>query len=195
MKKNCCCILLIFIVGLFLIPRDDNMVDSRRYKDLGIVSTKIPQSTFLFWDDNSSKIYMVDANNNRILTMSDDKGSSWSTLDTVPAGFIIIAFYPDPANDRLYYAYYDNNDYKYGYIDLTDDSANPVATIAGNTIIGKDILFYSGAVHISFTVENGNVRVAYLTGLGPADLQDMGDPTARTYDSTQTVIVGTTFYF
>ncbi|KKM26138.1 hypothetical protein LCGC14_1587720, partial [marine sediment metagenome] len=25
MKKNCCCILLIVLVGLFLIPRDDNM--------------------------------------------------------------------------------------------------------------------------------------------------------------------------
>ena len=84
--KNKCGILLIliFISGFLLITplkQEEEEMELRRYKDLGIVSAKKPQNTHLWVETNSAgTLYAVDSADNTDLIKTTDKGDNWSTI-------------------------------------------------------------------------------------------------------------------
>lgn len=170
--------------------------DYYNYIFLGITSSKIPPHTHLIYEHSALDMYIADSTNLAVMLKSEDKGNSWETIVT-HTGYEIQAFYPDRGNLRLYYLYTKSDAVRTAYIDLTDDSTTNSITFAGElNYIGRDVLIYGGTDHVAYTWDfDGTTRTSYWDGGALAYTQDMGDPTARTYDQTQTIIVGSDFYF
>ena len=123
MKSNRCCVIFIIIIGLiFSIPIRDDDVKHRRYKPLGITSSKVPSNTRLLQETDSSGIfYTVHNAAPSELFKSIDKMLSWSQPNgDFSLGGELTAFWHDRANDRLYFCTKDSNEV--AYVDLTDDT-------------------------------------------------------------------------
>ncbi|KKK66289.1 hypothetical protein LCGC14_2965610, partial [marine sediment metagenome] len=200
MKINRCCIIIISIlIGIFMIPIEEPRMETRRYKDLSIVSPNFPEHTNL-WIDYEGKIYMIDSVDETLLVMSDDKGATWSTLSD--QAFDIVVILIDRVAERLYYSYINPGGLTAvsRYIDLTNDSDNADTSkgIAGDSFKGVDIFRTGGntGFYNLITVDTGTWQSQIrwnLVAAGTSIQMEAGlgvDPIAS-IDVTQIVSDGT----
>ncbi len=124
----------------------------RRFKALGITSSRLPENTHLFNETNSSgTIYMVDSVDETLLVKTTDKGDNWSTIKDVSAtAEDIQAMWHNRATEELWFVSCPNGLAGAGTqihvwkVDLTNDTVTEEAELDfGNdgTYLVFDIFF------------------------------------------------------
>ncbi len=166
-------ILVLILIPIFLIilVKDDNM-ERKAYTNLGIVSTKKPFNTHLWWFHSTYGIVMVDSTNQTVLLHSTIArllvdGNDWSVINLTDNtnSYKIQAGWLD-GND-LWLVSCDNDgtadDFEVFFIELDDSNdCNPIGVSAGataNTVYAFDI-FKIGTDHF---VINKETRTGSLT--------------------------------
>ena len=109
------------------------------YTDLGIISTKKPFNTHLFWEHSIYGLILVDVDDQTKLFISTNKGDSWSEIDLsdnansykIQSGWL-------DGND-LWLVMCDNDgtadDFEVCYVELDDSNdCNPIGISAGGDV-------------------------------------------------------------
>ena len=137
----------------------------RRFKTLGIVSSKKPFNTHLWWEHSTYGLILVDSGDQTKLFISTDKADNWSEIDLsdnansykIQAGWL-------DGND-LWLVMCDNDgtadDFEVCFVELDDSNdCNPITVSAGadiNTVYVYDIWVYDSNVYVVMHREEGGV--------------------------------------
>ncbi|KKL49638.1 hypothetical protein LCGC14_2313490, partial [marine sediment metagenome] len=140
----------------------------RRYKALGIVSAKKPQTTHLWWETDAGGLYLVDSADNTKIYYSSDKGANWTQIDVDPSDSsgdnksrdhnIRVAFH-DRDNKIIWFVDCDNDgtadDFDVWKLDYSASESAPTTTEIGtsaapdaNTVYVYDIWVFDGNTYV-----------------------------------------------
>ena len=139
----------------------------RRFKDLGITSSKKPFNAHLFWEHSTYGLILVDSGDQTKLFISTDKGDNWSEIDLSDNtnSFKIQVGWLD-GND-LWLVMCDNDgietEFEVCFVELDDSNdCNPVdvqATSAGDSMLVYDIFKLGSDFYVYW---NDNIGVGEL---------------------------------
>ena len=197
MKVNRCCLILILIItGIFLVPikeEEDLEMKARRYKALGITSTKKPVNTHLFNEHTDATLIIVPTGDEMNIYQSVDKAATWSSAATgVQILNPIKAGSPDRDNDDIWYLSDGsvNGNIKF-FVYHIDTNSQAAGFVLNAGYLGFDVFFYSGDYYPMFTHENGaNLDLTFRKGPGVSWSNNMGARGALTWDTSQVVVIG-----
>ena len=195
-KCHCCIILVALIASILLIPpkpiEEEPEVKTYRFKDLGINSSKKPESTHLWWEDSNGYLYAIDSNDNNDVIKSIDKAASWSKIGDLTDGGDGFAMFPDEANDRLYIDGMSRGELwlNRDYIDLTNDSKNTFGTLIATSINPRDVFVYGGSVYHLYSWGLFPRKLSFFKEGVATETVEMGADAARTHDFSQVAVIG-----
>ena len=171
MKEKCIIIIILILISGFLITypiEEEPEMELKRFKDLGIVSSKKPFNTHLWWEHPTYGLVLVDADDQTKLFISTDKADNWAEIDLSDNAnsYKIQSGYLD-GND-LWLVMCDNDgtadDFEVCFIEFDDSNdCNPVGVSATgdvNTIYAYDIWKEGASFYVvSIEVWGGNSGV------------------------------------
>ena len=179
----------------------------RRFKDLGITSTKKPFNTHLWWEHSTYGLILVDSGDQTKLFISTDKGDNWSEIDLsdninsykIQSGWL-------DGND-LWLVMCDNDgtadDFEVCFIELDDSNdCNPIAVSVGadvNTVYAHDIFKIGTDIFVLNGEERAGLEYFVVWDVDTNPFVEKDDTRKGVADGinimTYGVVVGTTAYW
>jgi len=175
------------------------------YTDLGIVSTKKPFNTHLWWEHTTYGITMVDSTNQAVLLHSTKArllvdGSDWSVIDLsdnvnsykIQAGWLV--------GFDLFLVMCDNpgNEYEVCYIQLNDSNdCNPIGVSAGadaGTVHAYDIFNIAADMFVINHEEQAAQGMYVVREVDTAPFNEEDTDNALKKDIGYGVVIGTKYY-
>ncbi|KKK72803.1 hypothetical protein LCGC14_2900230, partial [marine sediment metagenome] len=219
-KRNYIVVIIVVLVllGVFLIPlgliredsieliredsiepiRDDNNMQHRRYKNLGITSTKVADSLHMLMEDINGNLIIVPSGDNMEIYKSTNKALSWSAK---AAGVQILnpfkaAFY-DSGIGKIFFLSDGTVNGNIKHVEYTISSNSLASIFVLNTDYnGFDLFQHSGSFYSMFTHKNGaNLDLIFKLGTTTEWTNNMGGFGALTWDTSQVVLIGGFVWF
>lgn len=182
MKKNCCWIILLFLLMLFFPWFGGDNLQTRRYLATGNTISVVPANTVLTVETTTDTFYYANAVLDDIYK-TDDAGATNSRIYN--GSTIITGMWLDLANDKLYFCECDGvtiptvGKIRVKYIDLTNDNVTVVGEydhVGADDLYACDVLLAAGGTIFIITLAS-NLRITVSHWGGAVWVDDDDIPT------------------